>query len=107
MRLAAFAIGQIVRHSLFDFRAVIFDVDPVFINTEEWWLAIPAALRPDKDQPFYHLLAETGEECYVAYACEAHLHPDTTGEPLRHPQTGLIFERFENGRYWLKGRQAN
>ncbi|WP_246050466.1 heat shock protein HspQ [Asticcacaulis tiandongensis] len=107
MRAARFVIGQVVRHRLFDFRAVIFDVDPTFANAEEWWQAIPASVRPDKNQPFYHLLAENGEECYVAYASEANLSADTTGEPLRHPQTGLIFDRFENGRYLPKGRLAN
>jgi len=106
-RAARFVIGQIVRHHLFDFRAVIFDVDPTFANTDEWWQAIPASVRPDKDQPFYHLLAENGEECYVAYASEGNLSPDTSGQPLRHPQTSLIFERFENGRYLPKGRIAN
>ncbi|MFT4091822.1 MAG: heat shock protein HspQ [Asticcacaulis sp.] len=106
-KAARFVIGQIVRHQLFDFRAVIFDVDPMFADAEEWWQAIPASVRPDKNQPFYHLLAENGDECYVAYASEGNLSPDTSGEPLRHPQTGLIFERFENGRYLPKGRLAN
>ena len=54
---AKFTIGQVVRHRLFPFRGVIFDVDPVFNNTEDWWLAIPENIRPRKDQPFYHLLA--------------------------------------------------
>jgi len=106
-RAAKFDIGQVVRHSLFDFRGVVFDVDPEFANTEEWWQAIPASVRPQKDQPFYHLLATNGESCYVAYASEANLCPDDTGQPLRHPQTKLIFDRFENGRYFPKMRMAN
>jgi len=106
-RDAKFGIGQLVKHVLFDFRGVVFDIDPQFSDTEEWWLAIPEAVRPAKNQPFYHLLAENGEICYVAYASEGNLCPDETGKPLRHPQTGLIFERFENGRYLPKARLAN
>ncbi len=106
-REAKFDIGQVVRHSLFDFRGVVFDVDPEFSNTEEWWQAIPESVRPPKNQPFYHLLATNGESCYVAYASEANLCPDDTGQPLTHPQTKLIFDRFENGRYFPKTRMAN
>lgn len=106
-RSAKFDIGQVVKHNLFDFRGVVFDVDPEFSNTEEWWQAIPEAVRPDKHQPFYHLLAVNGESHYVAYASEGNLCADDTGEPLRHPQTGLLFDKFENGRYLPKPRMAN
>jgi heat shock protein HspQ len=103
-RLAKFGIGQVVRHRVFDFRGVIFDVDPVFANTEEWWMAIPAEVRPRKDQPFYHLLAENDEGGYVAYVSEQNLLIDTTGEPVGNPKTGLIFDSFRNGRYHLRPR---
>jgi heat shock protein HspQ len=106
-RSAKFDIGQVVVHRLFDFRGVVFDVDPQYLDDEEWWQAIPEAVRPEKNQPFYHLLAENGESCYVAYASEGNLDADDTGEPLRHPQTDLIFDRFENGRYLPKMRLAN
>lgn len=85
-RTAKFQIGQIVRHRTFPFRGVIFDVDPVFSNTEEWWDAIPADARPSRDQPFYHLLAENAETEYVAYVSEQNLLIDNSDEPLRHPQ---------------------
>ena len=75
-RTAKFQIGQIVRHRMFSFRGVIFDIDPEFNNTEEWWLSIPEAVRPHKDQPFYHLLAENAETEYVAYVSEQNLLPD-------------------------------
>ena len=91
-RIAKFRIGQVVRHRLYSFRGVIFDVDPSFANTEEYWLAIPEHIRPGKDQPFYHLLAETEESAYVAYVSEQNLMADDTGEPVSHPQAGLIFE---------------
>ena len=103
-RLAKFGIGQVVRHRVFAFRGVIFDVDPVFANTEEWWLAIPAEVRPRKDQPFYHLLAENDEGGYVAYVSEQNLLPDTTGEPVGNPSTSLIFDGFVDGQYHLRPR---
>ena len=103
-RLAKFSIGQVVRHRVFPFRGVIFDVDPVFANTEEWWNAIPADVRPRKDQPFYHLLAENDQSSYVAYVSEQNLLPDESGEPVGHPQAALIFEAFEPGRYQLRPR---
>ena len=96
---AKFRIGQVVKHRLFPFRGVIFDVDPVFNNTEEWWLAIPEHMRPHKDQPFYHLLAENDQTYYVAYVSEQNLLPDESGEPCRHPQVDEIFEGPVDGRY--------
>lgn len=106
-RSAKFDIGQVVRHSLFNFRAVVFDVDPEFSNTDEWWQAIPEKVRPLKNQPFYHLLAVNGDTHYVAYASEENLCVDDTGQPLTHPQAQLLFDRFENGRYLPKNRMAN
>ena len=103
-QVAKFAIGQVVRHRIFPFRGVIFDVDPVFGNTEEWWLAIPAEMRPRKDQPFYHLLAESDEGGYVAYVSEQNLVPDDSGEPVGNPNTALIFDGFEDGQYHLRPR---
>jgi heat shock protein HspQ len=104
MRIAKFAIGQVVKHRVFAFRGVIYDVDPVFANTEEWWLAIPAEVRPAKDQPYYHLLAENDQSSYVAYVSEQNLLPDESGEPVGHPHTSLIFEDFKPGRYQLRPR---
>ena len=103
-RTAKFAIGQVVKHRVYPFRGVIFDVDPEFANTEEYWQSIPAAIRPHKDQPFYHLLAENDQNAYVAYVSEQNLLPDETGEPVGHPQTGLIFEDFNAGQYKLRPR---
>jgi heat shock protein HspQ len=99
MKTAKFAIGQVVRHRLFPFRGVIFDVDPVFNNTEEWYQSIPKEVRPRKDQPFYHLLAENSETEYVAYVSEQNLLVDETGEPVRHPQLGEMFDRMPDGHY--------
>jgi heat shock protein HspQ len=94
-RVAKFTIGQIVRHRLFPFRGVIFDIDPEFNNTDEWYEAIPAERRPSKDQPFYHLFAENSDTEYVAYVSEQNLLPDTSNEPVRHPQVTEVFERNE------------
>jgi heat shock protein HspQ len=98
-RVAKFMIGQVVRHRVFPFRGVVFDIDPEFNNTDEWYEAIPADVRPNKDQPFYHLLAENAETEYIAYVSEQNLLVDTSNEPLRHPQVAEIFERDEKGSY--------
>jgi heat shock protein HspQ len=99
---ARFGIGEVVRHRLLDFRGVIFDVDPVFANSEEWYQAIPADIRPAKDQPFYHLLAENGDGSYVAYVSQQNLVPDEEDEPVDHPAIANLFEAFEPGRYKLR-----
>jgi heat shock protein HspQ len=101
-RVAKFSIGQVVKHRVYPFRGVIYDVDPTFANTEEWWLSIPAEVRPSKDQPFYHLFAENTETQYIAYVSEQNLLPDESGEPVRHPQVDEIFERGENGGYRVR-----
>ncbi|CAK7256148.1 heat shock protein HspQ [Shinella yambaruensis] len=101
MRNAKFAIGDVVRHRVFPFRGVIFDVDPEFANTEEWWNAIPAEIRPSKDQPFYHLFAENDDTEYVAYVSEQNLVADESGKPIRHPQVRALMD-VEKGHYRWK-----
>ncbi len=98
-RTAKFGIGEVVRHKSFPFRGVVFDVDPEFTNTDEWWNAIPKEVRPSKDQPFYHLLAENAETEYVAYVSEQNLVHDDSEEPLRNPQIQQIFEMEDAGHY--------
>jgi len=105
IRNAKFGIGQVVKHRFYPFRGVIFDVDPIFSNTEEWWSSIPAEVRPTKEQPFYHLYAENADSQYVAYVSEQNLLSDESGEPVRHPQVKETFERTEDGRYCVRGRQ--
>src|SRR4029079_12516967 len=102
MPLARFAIGDVVRHRLFDFRGVVFDVDPEFANSEEWYEAIPADLRPARDQPYYPLLAENSESAYVAYVSQQNLAHDDSDEPVDHPGIATMFERLEDGRYQLR-----
>jgi heat shock protein HspQ len=99
MKTAKFAIGQVVRHRLFEFRGIIFDVDPEFSNTEEWYESIPAEVRPRKDQPFYHLLAENSETEYIAYVSEQNLLEDDSDEPVRHPQIRDMFYKKPDGSY--------
>jgi heat shock protein HspQ len=99
---AHFSIGEVVRHRIFDFRGVVFDVDPVFANSEEWYQAIPEEVRPRKDQPFYHLLAENGESSYVAYVSQQNLLADEEGEPVSHPAIAGIFDAFDGERYKLR-----
>ncbi len=106
MPLARFAIGEVVRHRIFDFRGVIFDVDPVFANSEEWYEAIPEAIRPSKEQPFYHLLAENADTAYVAYVSQQNLVADESDEPVDHPAIATMFD-CEDGRYRLRPEQRN
>lgn len=107
IRLAKFRLGQVVRHRIYPFRGIIFDVDPVFNSTEEWWESIPEEIRPKKEQPFYHLLAENADTEYVAYVSEQNLLPDTTGTPLRHPQVKELFVADTDGRYRVRFFQAH
>jgi heat shock protein HspQ len=102
LRTAKFSIGQVVKHRIYPFRGVIFDVDPVFNNTEEWWRSIPADIRPSKDQPFYRLYAENADSQYIAYVSEQNLLPDDSGEPVRHPQISETLERTADGRYRVR-----
>lgn len=99
---ARFAIGDVVRHRLFEFRGVIFDVDPVFANSEEWYAAIPEDVRPRKDQPFYHLLAENSESSYIAYVSQQNLVADDSEDPVDHPAIDGLFDGYAPGRYNLR-----
>ena len=105
-RDAKFQIGQVLRHRLFDFRGVVFDVDPVFANSDEWYEAIPEEVRPAKDQPYYHLFAENERTHYVAYVSEQNLMPDDSETPVAHPDIKKMFEMTESG-YKLKSGQHN
>jgi heat shock protein HspQ len=104
---AQFTIGQVVKHRIFEFRGVIVDVDPEFSNTEEWWLSIPEEVRPSKDQPFYHLLAENESAAYEAYVSEQNLLIDDTGEPVNHPQVAEVFGEFLGNSYVLPDSYRN
>jgi len=99
---ASFAIGDVVRHRMLEFRGVIFDVDPVFANSEEWYQSIPEGIRPHKDQPFYHLLAENAESSYVAYVSQQNVVRDEEDEPVDHPAIAGIFDDYEDGKYKLR-----
>ncbi len=104
---ALFAIGDVVRHRLHDFRGVVFDIDPVFANSDEWYESIPADVRPPRDQPFYHLLAENEEASYVAYVSQQNLLGDPEGGPVDHPSLSQMFDAFDDGRYHLRRSLAH
>jgi len=104
---AKFSIGQVVKHKLFPFRGVVFDVDPEFSNSEEWMTAIPEPIRPRRDQPFYHLFAENSDSHYVAYVSEQNLVADDSGEPVEHPQIELLFDETDDGAYKLRAESLN
>jgi len=99
---ASFAPGDIVRHRMFDFRGVVFDIDPVFANSDEWYEAIPEEIRPAKEQPYYHLLAENGDSAYIAYVSQQNLIADAGGGPIDHPQIEAMFDGIDRGRYRVR-----
>lgn len=100
---ANFTIGDVVKHRLFDFRGVVYDIDPVFANSDEWYDSIPKDLQPSKDQPFYHLLAENSDSSYVAYVSQQNLLEDDSGEPVMHPDVRRMFKTMDDGKYQLHG----
>lgn len=100
-RRAKYHLGQVVRHRKHPFRGVVFDVDPEFSNTDEWYEAIPEEVRPAKKQPFYHLLAENDQSFYVAYVSEQNLVADYSGQPVDHPDIPDLFGQFTDGSYEL------
>jgi len=106
MRIAKFKIGEVVRHRVYPFRGVVFDIDPAFNNSEAWYQSIPAEIRPHKDQPFYHLFAENAETAYIAYVSEQNLLPDTSGEPIRHPKVHEVFD-FDGQAYHPRASHLN
>lgn len=101
-RQARFGVGDVVRHKMFDFRGVVFDIDPIFANSEEWYEAIPEHIRPGRDQPFYHLFAESDDSYYVAYVSQQNLLPDGPAGPVDHPNIDEIFDDFVDGRYVMR-----
>lgn len=103
IRSAKFQIGQVVKHRVYPFRGVVFDVDPIFDNTDEWYQAIPEEIRPSKDQPYYHLFAENEETEYIAYVSEQNLLIDDVQKPLRHPQINEVFRLSDDGNYVFIG----
>jgi heat shock protein HspQ len=104
---ARFTIGEVVAHRMFDFRGVVFDIDPVFANTDEWYESIPEEARPRKDQPFYHILAENGDSSYIAYVSQQNLVADESEEPVEHPAIGGLFDGYADGRYQLKANHRH
>ena len=107
MKAAKFAIGQVVKHRVYSFRGVIYDVDPEFSNTEEWWLAIPEDIRPAKEQPYYHLLAENDEIAYEAYVSEQNLLIDESGLPVSLPEVPMMFGELRDGHYKVVDHQPH
>lgn len=102
-RQGKFAVGQIVRHRLYPFRGVIYDVDPIFNNSEDWYQSIPADRRPSKDQPYYHLLAQNAQGGpYEAYVSEQNLLPDGDNGPIKHPMIDIMFEKIAGDRYVVR-----
>lgn len=107
IRQAKYKIGQVVHHRMFPFRGVIFDVDPQFANTEEWFESIPEKVRPNRDQPYYHIFAENNEGHYTAYVSEQNLVIDNSNEPIQNPDIDNVFTLSETGQYQLRETFTN
>ena len=107
IRHARFEIGQIVRHRVFPFRGVVYDVDAIFSETDDIWLSIPENARPRKDQPFYRLLAENNDGPHRAYVSEQNLIEDETGDPIEHPDVVDHFLYIHNGYYVPRQASSN
>ena len=102
---AKFDIGMPVRHRVYGFRGVVFDVDPEFDNTEEWYESIPEDVLPRKNQPFYHLLAETPDKSpYIAYVSEQNLVPDEDTNPIHHPAIAEYFDVRADGSFVARAK---
>ena len=106
-KLPLFNIGDIVKHRIYPFRGVIVDVDPEFSNTEEWYQSIPAEIRPSRQQPYYHLMAENTETFYTAYVSQQNLVGDGENGPLEHPDLEEIFSGMDHGKYHLRNEVRN
>ena len=104
---AKFSIGDVVKHKHFDFRGVIYDVDFKFNNSEEWYQSIPKNVRPRKDQPFYHLLADNGNMFYNAYVSEQNLVVEQSPKQVNHPDINFYFSEFDGKRYQLNKQRVN
>ncbi|NQZ97722.1 MAG: heat shock protein HspQ [Myxococcales bacterium] len=93
---AKFHVGQLVHHRLFGYRGVVFDADPVFMGSDEWYEQV-ARSRPSKEAPWYHVLVHDAQ--HTTYVAERNLEPDDRDEPIRHPLLDQLFDQFEDGRY--------
>ena len=102
-----YAIGQVVKHKFLDFRGVIYDVDPEFNNTEEWYQSIPSSIRPKKEQPFYHVFAENDQVFYSAYVSQQNLQIDDSKVPVDHPDVSDFFGEFDGQTYSILNASKN
>lgn len=103
-RHARFSVGQIVHHRLFDYRGIIYDVDPSFSGTEQWYEEV-ARSRPRKDRPWYHVLVDG--DSTTTYVAERNLEPsEDDGDEIDHPLFPQLFHRDDEGQ-WIPLQQIN
>lgn len=96
MSIAAFSIGQLVHHKLFNYRGVVVDVDPVFEGSEEWYENV-ARTRPPRDRPWYHVLVDG--QMTETYVAERNLEQELRKHPIDHPLVDRFFSEFREGTY--------
>lgn len=94
--VSPYAVGQIIEHKLLGFRGVIFDIDPVFMLSDEWYERT-ASSRPSQDQPWYHVLVHNGVQS--AYVAQQNLSEASCNEQINHPALGEYFTSFDGQQY--------
>jgi len=95
---AKFSIGQLVQHRMFGYRGVIFELDPYFMLSEEWYLQV-ALSRPPKNEPWYNVLVDNA--MHTTYVAQQNLIASSDLTEINHPDTQLYFEGFEKDHYLL------
>ena len=97
-----FAPGDLVSHVRYHYRGVVVAHDPKCMADENWYQSNNT--RPDKDQPWYHILVHgTHQSTYVA---ERNLEPGPSGQRVEHPLLDRFFDKFRNG-FYSNSRKEN
>ena len=96
---ARFSIGQVVDHQLFGYQGVIFDVDPTFQGSDEWYESV-AKSRPPRDQPWYRVLPDGAT--HTTYVAERNLENASEPNPIHHPLVDAVFSEFDGTQYFLR-----
>ena len=98
---AKFKIGQVIHHKLFDYTGVVFDIDPIFQGSEEWYEQV-ARSHPPKNEPWYHVLVHDTE--HTTYVAERNLDLQENPKAIQHPLINSLFVKFDGLQYHLKNK---
>ena len=84
---------------MFNYTGVIFDIDPTYEGTEEWYEKV-AETKPPKDKPWCHILVSDDEK--TTYVAEKNIEEVLDPKPINHSMVQYIFEKFDGKEYQLK-----